>query len=97
MPPDVELPPFVWAQRADEVWTWDGAAWVFHCLRADLDPEATATCDARGHCELTALTDVHSICDDCHEIGHGTPIDAAAEWERLQWTWVATPIDRERA
>ena len=93
-PPGIALPQFVWALRGDEVWTWDGNAWV----RAFPQParrhgllEGTV-CFERGHCNSTVLTSVHFVCDDCGSTDQLVPKDFSLEdWERAQYEYRPTP------
>lgn len=94
-PPGTRLPPFVWTLRGDEVWTWNGDAWV----RADPQPprrfghlEGTV-CFEREHCVMTGVTTVHVVCDDCGDTGECVPDGfTAEEWERAQYVHQPTPL-----
>jgi hypothetical protein len=89
-PPSTRLSAFVWTLRGDEVWTWDGASWI----RAEPPPERHfrslrgTVCDQRGHHDLTAVTSVHSVCDDCGYTVETVPADISSEeWERVRRTY----------
>ena len=79
-PSGTELPPFVWARRADEAWTWDGGAWH----RADPPTRhrngllVGSTCAEEGH-SMTCVTSVHVVCDRCGLTSHTRPGELAAE------------------
>lgn len=93
-PPGMTLPAFVWALRGDEVWTWDGDAWV----KADPQParrfrllEGTV-CFERGHGESIGVSAVHWVCEDCGETDELVPGGfTLEEWERAQYEYVPEP------
>ena len=93
-PAGTTLPTFVWTLRGDEVWTWDGEAWV----KANPQParrgrllEGTV-CAGRGHCDVTMGTTVHGVCADCGDTSETVPANfTLEEWEQAQYTYVPEP------
>ena len=94
-PMGMTLPPFVWALRGDEIWTWREGLW----RRANPQPEhhdgglKGTVCFERGDCELSALTTVHLVYEDCGSTTHVVPDGYTfEEWERAQYEYVARPL-----
>ncbi len=94
-PAGTALPLFVWTLRGDEVWSWDGDAWV----RADPQPPlrsgslAGTVCAERGRCDDTMVTTVHSVCTDCGDTTETIPPGFGwEEWERVQYGYQPTPL-----
>ncbi len=89
-PGGTRLPPFVWTVRGDEVWVWKEGAWT----RADSQPARRfrllggTVCDERSAHDLTAVTNVHLVCDDCGYTTHVIPDGLTSEeWERVRFTY----------
>lgn len=93
-PSGTQLPSYVWTRRIDGIWHWQDGGWAL----ADPQPElvggmlAGTVCAERGRCDLTAVTPMHSVCDDCGDSDDGTvPAEFTSEdWERARWTYVPT-------
>ncbi|MFN0025866.1 MAG: hypothetical protein ACKV2O_01600 [Acidimicrobiales bacterium] len=94
IPDGVDLPPYVWTVRGDEVWRWQDGSWAV----ADPQPARSFAvldgtgCAESGRHSLVSLSTAHYICELCGSVAQTIPDGMTREaFARLQFTYSPTP------